>query len=477
MIKKIPIPLFYSIFITLFVLVSMSIISYLLLKTKYNSMQNYILSQSQSIFATLQSSVENQNQVAIQEIITSIGKNNKSKALLESSIIIYPKGYYYSSTRSDLVGNDISSGLLDLLQNHQKTSSVQQINTQNGVQYQNIIPINSFQNGQIWFLKNTFDKSFFNSEFNNFRLLLIFISVLCVLFTFFFVYIACYFLLSQKLTSLNYHITGLLQFKKPTIISHSLKEISLISKKLVKIYKLINEQKNSILELEEELQNPLKAKIEEKSFFNGNYLCILIRLDYDLSSGGKDKINLKEFLLEFFHLIIKNTQEQRVELKYFGNYFFLVLDIKNFFLLGVQAIKDIEKKIHPNTTQFQKFGITGLKCSMAVHFGKIHSMNINEQRMDNNVFYYGSTNYILHNIINKAKAKEVLITQSVIPYLSEKEKYTDINVEINFYGEKYKIYLLGKNDKKISENNTKKIFEEDNNPLSVNAMLEETLRQ
>lgn len=476
MLKRIPIPLFYSIFVTLIVLVSMSVTSYLLLKTKYNTIQNSIISQSQTIFASLQESVKNQNQVAIQEIITSIGKNYQ-KILIGSSIIVYPVGYYYSSTNSDLLGKNVNANLKNLLKNRKNIEPIQQIKTATGVAYQTIITINRFQDGQIWFLQNIFDKNFFDTQFNNFRLLLVFVSILTVLFTFFFIYTASHFLLSQKLIAINSQIVDLLKLKQPQNIPNSLKEISLVSKKLSKLFKIFHGQKESIKELEADLQNPLKKKAVEGGFFNENYLCVLIKLDYSLSCNGKDQVNLKGFLLEISHLIIKTTQEQRVKLSHFGNYFLLVLDIKNFFSMGIQAIKDIEKKIHPNAAQFQKFGIKNLKCSMAVHCGKIYSMGINEEGMEDSVFYYGSTNYILHDIINKAKSKEILITQSVILYLSDKEKYTDINVGVNYSEEKHKVYLLGKQDKKLAKDIAVESFAKDQNPLSVNSMLEETFRQ
>jgi hypothetical protein len=454
----------------------MSALSYLLLKTKTSSIQESILSQSRNIAFALQTGVEKKNNLAIQEFLISFGENNKNSALKEISVIA-PEGYYYGSTERRLLGSDISSGLKKLLDNYQNIIPLQQIQIGEQAQYQSLIPIKTSGTNQVWFLRNIFDKNVFDTEFHNFRLLLVFISVLTVILTFLFTYLFCYFLLTQKLADLNYQIINILKQKAPQKILPFFKEIGQVSKSFLAVHKVMKEQSKHISELEEELNNPLTKKITEKKF-NGNYLCVLIQLDYSLLSNGVEP-SLKEFLLEVFHLITKNTKEQRVDLVNFGNYFFLTLDTKRFFSMGIQSIKNIEKKIHTNVVQFQKFGVKDLTCSMAIHFGKIFSIDIQEQGIKNNI-YYGNSNYILQNLIKNAKPKEILFTQSLIPFLSEREEYTDIDFEVSCFGERQKIYLFGKagirakKEKKIATTAAPAVGE---NELSVNTMLEETLRQ
>ena len=475
--KIVSIPLFYSIFITSIVLIILSTINYLLLQTKYNSIQDSIVSQSQTIFASLKGVIENKNKQALQEVIQSIAQNNRSRSLLETSVIAYPDSYYYNSTSQELLGNSISKSLENLLSNYKKNFVLQQIQTTQGTRYQSIIPVDILVDNQTWFIKNVFDKTFFDTQFNNFRLLLVFSSILIVLFTFIFTYSFCY-LLSQKLLALNKQLYDILKYKLPKKLPSFFKEIIQITQLSLEVGKLIKEQKKTILELENELQNPIKTMAKEQNLGKSNYLCVLVKLEYSLLKNTNAKPNLKDFILEIFYLIVKNTQEQRIRLVNFGNYYFFILDAKNFFEISIQSIKNINKKIQTNAAQFQKFGIQDFSCSIAAHFGKISSMNVEQDDIEDSIFY-GDSAYMLQNIITKAKAGEILVTQSIIPHLSNKVDYTDVNFTVSFLEEKHKLYLLGKRDK--DHNNKKEkalnIATEESNPLSINAMLEETLKQ
>ena len=109
------IPLFYSIIISLIVLIGSSFANYQILREKKSAIKEEILTRAESVFYTLEESIKNEDLQAIDSKMEGFKNEIKqSEDLLRVSVIFSPQFYYYSSTQTAL-GENVPSNLKDFL--------------------------------------------------------------------------------------------------------------------------------------------------------------------------------------------------------------------------------------------------------------------------------------------------------------------------------------------------------------------------
>ena len=92
------IPLFYSILISLIVLIGGSFASYQILQEKKSAIKEEILTRAESIFYALEDSIKNEDIQAIDSKMNGFKNEIKqSKDLLRISAILLPQFYYYNT--------------------------------------------------------------------------------------------------------------------------------------------------------------------------------------------------------------------------------------------------------------------------------------------------------------------------------------------------------------------------------------------
>ncbi len=477
------IPLFYTILISLIVLVGSSFASYQVLQDKKLAIKEEILTRTESIFYTLEDSIKNEDIQAVDSRMESLRKEIKlNEDLLRVSVILLPQFYYSNSTQTERIGSDVPSNLKVLFQN---INPVQRVSNEDGseVTFQSVINIKSVSEGKTWAINTVFDVTSFDKKLNDLQFMLILIQLVILTITFFSVYTLSS-ILSRNLRLLSYALSNVLTNKSEIKLANSFIEIGNVREKLAKITKIFTQQKETIQKLEESIQNPLKQGLLESSVLEKqNYLCILMQMEYLAFKNTDTSLNFKDFLLDIFHLIIKYTQEIRIKVVHFGDKFLLVLDSESSFSKALQSIKTIQKKIQTSSSNYKKFGIADCDVSLAVHYGSIKASSFGEQNIQYELTYGDAVN-ILNSILSKTHSGEILVTESIFSELEEEKKkeFLDINLDVSFLGKKHKILLWGKrqssaNTIKIKKDTApeKQPIEESEKDLSIGNMLEETL--
>ena len=270
------IPLFYTILISLIVLVGSSFASYQVLQDKKLAIKEEILTRTESIFYTLEDSIKNEDIQAVDSRMESLRKEIKlNEDLLRVSVILLPQFYYSNSTQTERIGSDVPSNLKVLFQN---INPVQRVSNEDGseVTFQSVINIKSVSEGKTWAINTVFDVTSFDKKLNDLQFMLILIQLVILTITFFSVYTLSS-ILSRNLRLLSYALSNVLTNKSEIKLANSFIEIGNVREKLAKITKIFTQQKETIQKLEESIQNPLKQGLLESSVLEKqNYLCILM---------------------------------------------------------------------------------------------------------------------------------------------------------------------------------------------------------
>ncbi len=480
------IPLFYSILISLIVLIGGSFANYQILQEKKLAIKEEVQTRTKSIFYALEDSIKNEDLQAIDSKMKSLkNETRQSKDLLRVSVILLPQFYYYSSTQTKLVGTNVPNNLKKLFQNSQNSNTTQRISNEDGseVTFQSVINTKSVLNNQTWVINTVFSVAPFDKKLADLQFMLILIQIVILATTFSAVYVLCS-ILSRNLHLLSYALGNILNNKSEIKLANSFVEISKVREKLERITRIFTQQKTTIQKLEAEIQNPLKqGSIESNTLEKQNYLCILMRIDYLAFKNTDTVLNLKDFLLDIFYLIVKHTQEVRVKILQFSNQFLLVLDSESSFSKALQAIKTIQKKIQTSSSTYKKFGVADCNIYLAAHYGSVKISSFGEQNTQYELTYGDAIN-ILNSILAKTQSGEILITESVFSELEgeKKKEFLDINLDVSFLGKMYKLLLWGKRKPNTDIVKTEKYAErekeaikETKKDLSIGNMLEETL--
>lgn len=487
--NKKSIPLIYSVLVGVIVLLSISTTDYYVLNEKYQKLTAELKLSANDIFHSLENAVKNQDKLAITIIMDSLKtKIRDNSSLLQISIINFSEEYYYTSTEPTLTGYSISESLKNVLLSNDNQSSLlrgnELVKGESRTVFRFINSIKILNTEQTFYISSIFGVTGFETEFNQYRINVIMISLIAVLIAFICIYLLSYFL-SYKLIILDQKIESILKnnFKINSNSKKSFLEINLIDNKLKQVAKTIFQQQKIIKELEKNQNSSIKNSIvEETDFTAGNYLCVLFKVDYNASKVSANEFNHKEFLSEILNSIIKNTYRHKVKLINFGDYFLLILNAYNFFDSAVNSVKKVQRNIITSSTDYKKFGILSTTVSVAMHYGEMKSFEIKEQGINDSIIF-GKSFKILNQIIDKAKDGEILITKEVVDKLMS-NKVTNINFAIPFLGKNYNLYLLEEKSSGLVGNSQKQqeiektdLFGEDKNPMSVNIMLEDTFNQ
>ena len=480
------IPLFYSIIISLIVLIGSSFANYQILREKKSAIKEEILTRAESIFYTLEESIKNEDLQAIDSKMEGFKNEIKqSEDLLRVSVIFSPQFYYYSSTQTALIGENVPSNLKDFLKANQNSNLIQRVSNEDGSEatFQSVLSVRSLLNNQTLIINTVFSVAPFDKKLADLQMLLILIQVAFLAIVFATVY-ALSSILSHNLKSLSQALGNILNNKSKIKLANSFVEIGNVRKKLETITQIFIQQKETIQKLEAEIQNPLQQSlIESNSLEKKNYICVLMQIDYLAFKNTDTVLNLKDFFLDIFHLIIKHTQEVRVKVLQFSNQFLLVLDSDSSFNKTLQSIKIIQKKIQTSASNYKKFGIADCDASLAVHYGSINNSNFGDANIQYELTYGVAVN-ILNFILSKAQEGEIIITESILTELEEEKKkeFLDINLNVLFLNKKYKLLLWGKRKAiadiiKTKKHTEAKATEKNKKDLSIGNMLEETLMQ
>ena len=432
----------------------------------------------------MEDSIKNEDIQAIDSKMNGFKNEIKqSKDLLRISAILLPQFYYYSSTQTTLVGTNVPKNLKKFFQNSHSSNPIQRISNEDGseITFQSVIKTQSVLNNQKWIINAVFSVTSFDKKLADLQFLLILIQVAILTTTFFTVYLLSS-ILSRNLHLLSHALGDVLNNKSEIKLANSFIEIGNVREKLGRITKIFTQQKETIQKLEAEIQNPLKQGLMENNVLEKkNYFCVLMQIDYLAFKNTDTVLNLKDFLLDIFYLIIKHTQESRVKILQFNNQFLLVLDYESFFNKTLQSIKTIQKKIQTSASNYKKFGIADCNASLAAHYGSVKSSSFGQQNMQYEL-NYGNAFNILNSVLNKTQNGEILITESVFLELEEEKKkeFLYINFDVSFLGERHKLLLWGKRRPSTDIIKTKKYAEGERQTtkegdLSIGNMLEETL--
>ena len=277
------IPLFYSILISLIVLIGSSFASYQVLQEKKLSIKEEILTRTKSIFYMLEDFIKNENIQEIDSRMENLKKEiEQDEDLLRVSVILLPQFYYSNSTQTELIGSEVPSNLKDFFQNSQNFNPIQRVANENGseVTFQSVVNIKSVLQGKTWVVNTVFSVASFDKKLNDLQFMLILIQLVILTITFSSVYTLCS-ILSRNLNLLSYALGNILSNKSEIKLANSFVEISNVIEKLAKITKIFTQQKETIQKLEEEIKNPLKQGLLESSVLEKqNYLCILMQMEY-----------------------------------------------------------------------------------------------------------------------------------------------------------------------------------------------------
>ena len=181
------IPLFYSILISLIVLIGSSFASYQVLQEKKLSIKEEILTRTKSIFYMLEDFIKNENIQEIDSRMENLKKEiEQDEDLLRVSVILLPQFYYSNSTQTELIGSEVPSNLKDFFQNSQNFNPIQRVANENGseVTFQSVVNIKSVLQGKTWVVNTVFSVASFDKKLNDLQFMLILIQLVILTITF-----------------------------------------------------------------------------------------------------------------------------------------------------------------------------------------------------------------------------------------------------------------------------------------------------